>query len=51
MRATLDHVRAGRSIGALGIFNMHGTWFIAGNVLRDLASLTGWSCCRGIRAD
>ncbi|HKM99495.1 MAG TPA: hypothetical protein VJX23_03185 [Candidatus Binataceae bacterium] len=32
--------RAGRADPArFGIFNMHGTWFIAGNVLRDLASL------------
>ncbi len=43
--------RAGRSDPArFGIFNMHGTWFIAGNVLRDLASLNRmellpWDSC------
>ena len=32
-----------------GLTHVHqsGLWFIAGNVLRDLASLNRWKCCRG----
>lgn len=42
--------RAGRKDpAAFGIMHMHGLWFIAGNVTRDAASLTGmemmaWDC-------
>jgi hypothetical protein len=32
---------------AFGIFDMHGLWFIANNIVRDIAALNNRECCRG----